>query len=172
MTFEFCSIALVTPAGFTLRFSVPDVPPPCKPLVLAVFTPMIVPAPGNVWPEMKVTFPVWSILKLVPLMASVGSVLLGNSVNVSRTSVLPFTSSVAAGVVLLIPISDPFWKIREFTMSLDVSHMGMKSVVPLPVTLGFAGGGVFDEAEVVEEAAGLLALVFPLFASTKAEAGS
>jgi hypothetical protein len=65
-----------------------------------------VPVPGNVCPEMKVTFPVWSTLKLVPLTASVESVPLGNRVSVSRTSLLPLTSSVAAGLVVLIPICE------------------------------------------------------------------
>jgi hypothetical protein len=72
----------VIPAEGTFKLSVPIVPPPESPLLVAVVTPVMVPAPGKVCPEINVTLPVWSILKAVPLIASVESVLLGNQVSV------------------------------------------------------------------------------------------
>ncbi len=125
VTLESASIAFVMPAAGTLRDSVPVVPPPDSPLPLAVVTPVIVPAPGNVCPVMNVTLPKLEILKVLPLTARVLSVLLGNRVRVSRTSVFPFTSSVAAGAVVPMPIAELFWKIIESMMSLVVSHIGM-----------------------------------------------
>ena len=122
---ELCSIALVMPAEGTFKLSVPVVPPPDNPLPVEVVMPVIVPVPGKIWPETNVTLPVWSILKVVPLMTRVESVLLGNNVKVSRTSVLPLTSRVAAGAVVAMPISEVFWKMTESAMSLVVSHMGM-----------------------------------------------
>src|SRR5579859_3079099 len=123
---------------------------------------------------MNVTLPVESILNDVPLIATVLSVLLGNNVRVSRTSVLPLTSSVAAGAVVLMPICELFWNMIESTMSLVVSHIGMKSTTPLPVTAGLAGGA--DElavlAAAVEVAPLLLVLVAAELARTNAEAGS
>src|SRR5450631_3223568 len=126
---------------------------------------------------MNVTLPVESILNDVPLTATVLSVLLGNNVRVSRTSVLPLTSSVAAGAVVLMPICELFWNMMESTMSLVLSHIGMKSRTPLPVTAGLAGGA--DElaalAVAVEPAADvplLLVLAAAELARTNAEAGS
>src|ERR1700732_4711580 len=104
-------------------------------------------------------------------MASVESVPLGNKVNVSRTALLPLTSRVAPGAVVLIPIWELFWKIKELTMSLVPSHRGTKSNVPLPVTAGFTGGGAF----LVPEAAGAAFVPFAiagvLLANTNAEGG-
>ena len=102
-------MALVMPAEGSLSESVPEVPPPESPLPLAVVMPVIVPAPGKVCPEMKVTWPVLLTLKLVPFTAIVLSVPLGYSVRVSRTSVLPSTSKVVAGLVVLMPILELFW---------------------------------------------------------------
>src|SRR5260221_6840719 len=68
---------------------------------------------------------------------------LGNS-KAPRTRALPPTSSVVAGVVLLIPIlapvPDPDWKIAEFVMSEILSHRGTKVAVPAPVTGPDANG--------------------------------
>src|SRR5450631_3694089 len=122
---------------------------------------------------MNVTLPVESILNEVPLIATVLSVLLGNNVSVSRTSVLPLTSSVAAGAVVLMPICEFFWNMMESTMSLVVSHIGMKSTTPLPVTAGLAGGAelfVAVEVDVVPLAALAEEVLFP-FASMNADAG-
>src|SRR5215831_13361041 len=172
---EFCSMAFVTPAAFTLRFSVPVVPPPCNPLVLEVVIPVIVPVPGNFWPLMNVTVPVLLILKAVPLTAKVLSVLFGNSVRVSRTLPLPFTSIVAVGEVVPKPICELFWNITESTMSLVVSHTGTNPATPFPVTVGFAGGTdvLFDaEGAVVLEPVPEAEPCLPLLASTKADGGN
>ena len=82
------------------------------------------------------TRPVLLTLKAVPLTANVLSVLFGNRVSVSRTSLLPFTSSVAAGAVVLMPMVLLFWNITELMMSLVVSHIGILPTVPTPVTGG------------------------------------
>src|SRR5580700_2229661 len=134
------------------RASVPLVPPPVRPLPVAVVMPVMVPVPGKVCPVTKLTLPVWSILNVVPLTASVESVPLGNNVSVSRTSLLPCTSSVAAGAVVAIPTLPLFWKINESMMSLVASHIGMKSTTPLPVTVELAGGAAFFSV-VVDSAA-------------------
>src|SRR5580700_444948 len=136
-----CKTCLALQVLVRPRESVPLVPPPVRPLPVAVVMPVMVPVPGKVCPVTKLTLPVWSILNVVPLMATVESVPLGNNVSVSRTSLLPFTSSVAAGAVVLMPMLLVFWKISEPMMSLVVSHMGIKSTTPLPVTLGFLDVG-------------------------------
>jgi hypothetical protein len=133
-----CRTCLALQVFTKLKLSAPLVPPPASPLPVAVVTPVMVPAPGNFCPATKLTLPVWSTLNAVPLMARVESVPLGKRVSVSRTSLLPFTSRVAAGAVVLMPICELFWKINESMISLVVSHMGMKSTTPLPVTVGFA----------------------------------
>src|SRR5580704_19496375 len=98
-------------------------------------------------------------------------------------SPFPLTSSVAAGVTVPMPMSVLFWKITESTMSLAVSHMGMWSSTPLPVTLGFDGGAAFLDTEVEDALAagtesGLAELAAPAvgraddaLASAKSEAG-
>src|ERR1700693_2698757 len=63
-------------------------------------------------------------------------------------SSFPLTSSVAAGVTVPMPMSVLFWNITESTMSLAVSHMGMWSTTPFPVTFGFDGGAEFLDTEV------------------------
>ena len=114
-------------------------------------------------------------LKAVPLTANVLSVLFGNSVSVSRTLPLPFTSIVAVGEVVPKPICELFWNITESTMSLVVSQTGTNPATPLPVTAGFAGGTdvLFEvEAAVVPAAVLPAACCFALLASTKADGGS
>jgi hypothetical protein len=60
-------------------------------------------------------------------------------------------------------------------MSLVESHIGMKLVTPLPVTVGFTGAMELPDFVVVDDAAAvellLLAAVLAEFASAKAEAG-
>src|SRR5690242_14301500 len=91
-----------------------------------------------------------------------------------RTTALPFTSSVAAGVVLLIPIlavaPEPDWKITELTMSDVVSHSGTKFTVPVPVT-GLDTSGA--NASVLTAAVSVLAAAPAVGAArTKAEGGN
>src|SRR5260370_30682542 len=64
---------------------------------------------------------------------------------VSRPSTFsePFTSSVAAGVVVLIPtlavLPEPLWNKTEFATFDVLAHRGSKVRVPRPLTL-VAGG--------------------------------
>src|ERR1700680_650342 len=173
-TIAFAVFALV---GATFQFS-PSVP------VLVTGEPLTVkyddgalrptlatlPALGNDCPETNDTLPVWSTLKVVPLMARVGSAPLGNRVSVSRTSPLPLTSSVDAGAIVAMPIWEFFWKISELMMSLVESHMGIKSSVPLPVTAGFAGAFFLVVVEAAD-AGFVLAVPGALLVRTKAEGG-
>src|ERR1700732_3217319 len=177
LTMAFAVLRLVG-ATFQISASVPlfvtGEPPTLKSSEGALSPTLVtVPVPGNVCPETNVTLPVWSTLKEVPLMANAESVPLGNRVSVSRTSLLPLTSSVAAGAVVPMPMSELFWKIMELMMSLVESHMGTKSSVPLPVTAGFAGGAAFFAGlDGADGGFALPPLPWVLLANTKADGGS
>ena len=82
----------------------------------------------------------WNECDSYPLDAVAGCP--GGSWNDPRKMELPFTSSVSAGVVVPMPTRPADSKIVELpSTELDV-HIGMKSVVPLPVgvTCGMPDG--------------------------------
>src|SRR5579862_5692251 len=81
--------------------------------------------------------------ELPPLLAV--ATLWAGSDSVPRTTPVPFTSSVAAGVDVFTPTLPveplPDWNRTEFSMSLALVNSGIKLAVPAPVTLP-SGGGV------------------------------
>src|SRR4030088_1631111 len=92
-----CNICLVAHVLSRLRPSVPLVPPPVSPLPLAVVTPVMVPAPGNVCPVAKVKS---------PLLLSFNPVSVGVAVPEPNSRF-----SVPDGVVVLLPAASAFhWK--------------------------------------------------------------
>jgi len=230
-----CNTWLAAHVFSRLRLSVPLVPPPVKPLPLAVVTPVIVPVPENICPVAKVKRPlllsfkpvsagalvpepnsrfrvpegvevllpeasafhwkVWFTAEDVPLLnedatkscACEGlppleiAMPIAGAVRMPWMLTAPFTSSVATGVVVPMPIFAvdplPVCDTVEFWMFVDVVQRGIAlTVPPVVVTFDADGGSVEGAADqVVTLAAALAAVLGPRVAgvaSTNADGGN